>query len=170
MFTLTDTILEEAFASFTDGERKVCDEETLTKTAYHEAGHALVALLLGIKPLYATIAGRANYGGYVCYSEEDKRLFTREECRNRMCIALAGRAADVLSYGDGGISTGASSDRAPQPRWLWIWSAATEWTARLSIWRRRKGGSRRRSKSAPPRSSTNNMHEQSAFLQRTERS
>ena len=110
MFTLTDTILEEAFASFTDGERKVCDEETLTKTAYHEAGHALVALLLGIKPLYATIAGRANYGGYVCYSEEDKRLFTREECRNRMCIALAGRAADVLSYGDGGISTGASSD------------------------------------------------------------
>ena len=110
MFTLTDTILEEAFASFTDGERKACDEETLAKTAYHEAGHALVALLLGIKPLYATIAGRANYGGYVCYSEEDKRLFTREECRNRMCIALAGRAADVLSYGDGGISTGASSD------------------------------------------------------------
>ena len=109
-FSLTDPVLEEAFASFNAGGRKMYDEETVRKTAYHEAGHIVAAELLGLKPAYATIVARSGYGGYIQYSEEDKFDLTREECLNRICVSLAGRAGEVCFYGSGGITTGAGGD------------------------------------------------------------
>ena len=109
-FSLTDQILEEAFASFAGGGRKIYDEQVIRKTAYHEAGHAVVAALLGLKPAYVTIAARNGYGGYVQYGEEDKFDLSREECLNRICAAMAGRAGEVCFYGDGGVTTGAGGD------------------------------------------------------------
>ena len=109
-FSLTDEVLEEAFSSFNAGIRKDYDEQDAIKTAYHEAGHAVVAELLGFKPLYTTIVSRGNYGGYTQYSDEDKFDFTCDECLNRICIAMAGRAAEVCFYGKDGINTGAGGD------------------------------------------------------------
>ncbi len=109
-FMLTDCVLEEAFASFNAGDRKVYDEQTVRKTAYHEAGHAVAAMLFGLKPAYTTIVSRGDYGGYMQYGEEDKPDLSREECLSRICVAMAGRAAEVCFYGDGGVTSGAGGD------------------------------------------------------------
>lgn len=109
-FLLTDGVLEEAFASFNEGERKFYDDAALRKTARHEAGHAVVAVLLGLKPAYTTIAARGGYGGYMLYSDEDKADFTRGEYLDLICVAMAGRAGEVCFYNEDGITTGAGGD------------------------------------------------------------
>lgn len=109
-FSLTDQIFEEAFASFNGGERKAWDRQTRQKTACHEAGHAVAAALMGLKPGYVTIVSRREFGGFVQYSDEDKFALSRGECLDRICVSVAGRAAEVCFYGDGGISTDASED------------------------------------------------------------
>lgn len=109
-FLLTDCVLEEAFESFNAGERKIYDEQTVRKTAYHEAGHAVTAMLFGLKPAYTTIVFRGNYGGYMQYAEEDRLDFSREECLDRICVSMAGRAAEVCFYGNDGVTSGAGGD------------------------------------------------------------
>lgn len=109
-FSLTDEVLNEAFASFNAGGKRAYDEDAVRKTAYHEAGHAVIAMRLGLNLAYTTIAARGGYGGYMQYTEEDKFDLTREECLNRICVALAGRAAEVCFYERDGITTGASGD------------------------------------------------------------
>ena len=109
-FSLTDGVLEEAFSSFNAGDKKVYDESTVRKTAYHEAGHAVAAVLLGMQPSFTTIAARGNYGGYMQYSDEDKFDLSRRECLNRICVAMAGRASEVCFYGEDGVTTGAGGD------------------------------------------------------------
>ena len=109
-FLLTDAVLEEAFASFNAGGRKTYDEQTVRKIAYHEAGHAVVARVLGFRLAYTTIVARGNCGGYMQYAEEDKLDLSRDECLNRICVAMAGRAAEVCFYKGSGITTGAGED------------------------------------------------------------
>lgn len=109
-FALTDGVLREAFERFSDGNKKSYSAAVIKKTACHEAGHAVVATLLSIELTHVTIAARSNYGGYVSFSDEDKAELTKSECLNRICMAMAGRAAEVIFYGEDGISTGASSD------------------------------------------------------------
>lgn len=109
-FSLTDEVLEEAFASFNAGGRKTYDEQTVRKTACHEAGHAVVARALGLRPAYTTIVARGNYGGYMQYAEEDKLDLSLDECLNRICVAMAGRAAEVCFYKESGVTTGAGGD------------------------------------------------------------
>lgn len=109
-FLLTDQVLEEAFASFSYGDKEACDEETVRKTAYHEAGHAVVAKALGLDPSYITIAPRGSFFGVLQYSDEGKDSLSREDCLNRICIAMAGRAGEVCFYGKDGITTSASGD------------------------------------------------------------
>lgn len=109
-FLLTDKIFEEAFGGFNDGERKPWDSQMKQKTAYHEAGHAVSAALMGLKLAYVTIVSRSGYGGYIQYSDENKFDFSRKECLDRICTDMAGRAAEVCFYGDDGITTGASED------------------------------------------------------------
>ena len=53
---------------------------------------------------------RGGYGGDVQLSWEDKFDMSREECLSRVCVAMAGRAAEVCFYDNGGITTGASGD------------------------------------------------------------
>ena len=103
-------MLEEAFASFNAGGRKTYDEQTVRKIAYHEAGHAVVARVLGFRLAYTTIVARGNCGGYMQYAEEDKLDLSRDECLNRICVAMAGRAAEVCFYKGSGITTGAGED------------------------------------------------------------
>ena len=87
----------------TDHEKEV--------TAYHESGHALVAHVLPDADPVAkvTIIARGQTGGYTkTVPEEDRHLVTRRELEARLAMAMGGRAAEELVFGD--ITTGASND------------------------------------------------------------
>ncbi|MEE8414349.1 MAG: ATP-dependent zinc metalloprotease FtsH [Dehalococcoidales bacterium] len=79
-------------------------------TAYHEAGHALVAHILpGIEPVRKiTIIPRGVAGGYTKTLSEDKDYFMRSYIEERLTMALGGRAAEELIFNE--ITTGAQSD------------------------------------------------------------
>ena len=105
----SDHLIEE-LESFSDGEKRTRNEQEIRKTAVHEAGHALVGAYLGIPPVHTTIVSRGSFGGYVYTADEEKTCYTKKELLNKICMALAGRAAECLEYGEDGINTGAASD------------------------------------------------------------
>jgi cell division protease FtsH len=80
--------------------------------AYHELGHALIALTLpGVDPVHKVSIIPRGVGalGYTMQRPtEDRFLMTVEELENKMCVLLGGRAAEQLIFGE--ISTGASDD------------------------------------------------------------
>ncbi len=82
-------------------------------TAMHEAGHALVALLIGgeqVDPLHkVTIIPRGRALGLTQQlPSEDRLSMTREYTLNRICIAMGGRCAEELIFGQ--RTTGAGND------------------------------------------------------------
>jgi len=80
-------------------------------TAYHEAGHAIVARSLpGTDPVHkVTIVPRGLALGMTQQlPEEDRYTLTREYLMNRLAIALGGRAAELLVFGQ--ETTGAGQD------------------------------------------------------------
>jgi len=80
--------------------------------AYHELGHALVALSLpGVDPVHKVSIIPRGIGalGYTLQRPiEDRFLMTIQELENKMAVLLGGRAAEELVFGE--ISTGASDD------------------------------------------------------------
>ena len=85
----------------------------LEKTAYHEAGHALVGSLLPkCQPVYkATIIARGAAGGMVMSLPEMDRLnFYRDECHDEIAMTMAGKAAEIFKYGEDQVSNGPSGD------------------------------------------------------------
>jgi cell division protease FtsH len=94
-------------------ERKthLLSDKEKEKTAYHEAGHALVASLLpNADPVHKiSIISRGNAGGYTLKLPlDDKRLLTRKNFIDDIAMAYGGYAAEVEVYGD--VSTGPSGD------------------------------------------------------------
>jgi cell division protease FtsH len=91
-------------------------EETITEkekriTAYHEAGHALVARELpGTDPIYkVSIIPRGMAMGVTQQlPEEDRHYYPRTYLMNRLAVALGGRCAEMLMFND--VSSGAQSD------------------------------------------------------------
>ena len=107
---VTNTVLEEAFESFRNGEKRLLDEDVLLRVARHEAGHAMMCLATGEVPSHITVVSRGDYGGYVQRNEGNGR-YTRRDLFNSIAISLAGRAAELVYYGDeDGVSTSASAD------------------------------------------------------------
>ncbi len=80
--------------------------------AYHEMGHALVALSLpGTDPVHKVSIiprGIGALGYTIQRPTEDRFLMTREELENKMAVLLGGRAAEFLVFGH--LSTGAADD------------------------------------------------------------
>ena len=79
--------------------------------AYHEAGHAVVAYYLpNCDPIHkVTIIPRGMAGGYtMALPQEDRTLWTRSKFLDDMAMALGGRAAEEIVFGD--ITTGAAED------------------------------------------------------------
>ena len=108
-----DSAFEEAFETFTNGEaRKKHDPDALLATARHEAGHALLCWLYSECPSYLTIVSRGDHGGYMQHADtEEKGSYKKTELLARIRTALAGRAAEMVYYGDDlGLTTGASGD------------------------------------------------------------
>ena len=80
--------------------------------AHHEIGHALVAMSLPGSDVVHKVSiiprGIGSLGYTIQRPLEDRYLMTREEMLNRICVLLAGRAAEQLMLGT--VSTGASDD------------------------------------------------------------
>uniref|UniRef100_A0A914YZT0 AAA+ ATPase domain-containing protein n=1 Tax=Panagrolaimus superbus TaxID=310955 RepID=A0A914YZT0_9BILA len=79
--------------------------------AYHESGHALVGWLLEHTDalLKVTIIPRTSAAlGFAQYNPKDRKLFSKEELFDRMCMTLGGRAAENVYFNR--ITTGAQND------------------------------------------------------------
>ncbi|MGK0255937.1 MAG: cell division protease FtsH [Arcobacteraceae bacterium] len=88
-------------------------EVSMSKTAYHEAGHAVLSYILlpNIKIEQVTVAPRSESLGFVSYHSDDYIDATsKEELFNDICVLLAGRIAKMEKYGKEGMETGAISD------------------------------------------------------------
>ncbi len=81
--------------------------------AVHEAGHAIAAATLdGAKrPEKATIVPRGRALGVVLSPpKDDQKLVNRQQLMSDIVVCLAGRAAELVAFGEQGISTGAEDD------------------------------------------------------------
>ncbi|NLF02833.1 MAG: ATP-dependent metallopeptidase FtsH/Yme1/Tma family protein [Anaerolineales bacterium] len=80
-------------------------------TAFHEAGHAIVAHLLPrCDPVHkVSIVTRGMAAGYtIALPEEDRRIVSKAKFTDDLAFALGGRAAEELIFGD--VTTGAAND------------------------------------------------------------
>ena len=83
-------------------------------TAYHEGGHALVALFTkGANPVYkATIMPRGQSLGMTSFLPEmDQVSMSKLECLAQIDISLGGKIAEEIIYGNDNVTTGAASVR-----------------------------------------------------------
>lgn len=110
---LDDELLEETFETVSHGEKKDIEYKYVERVAWHEAGHAYMCYQTGNTPSYITIVSRGNHSGYTEeYTDKHKpAIYTKEELLKRVRTSLAGRAAEMIRYGDNeGLSTGCSDD------------------------------------------------------------
>jgi cell division protease FtsH len=90
---------------------KVISEEEREITAFHEAGHAVVAHNIpAADPVHkVSIISRGQMGGYTRYlPEKDRYLQTKSQFKAYIAAAMGGRVAEKLKFGE--ITTGASND------------------------------------------------------------
>lgn len=89
-------------------ESEDLDDISMEKVAYHEAGHAIMAMYNKRKVSLVTIRKHGSVGGICkCYSDE-KSMPTYETLKGNIMEKLAGKAAVELRFG--GIDMGAESD------------------------------------------------------------
>ncbi len=89
------------------------NEEEKKLTAYHEAGHALLAIKMkGSDPIHkATIIPRGRALGMVMrLPEKDQVSLTRQKCFADLAVAMGGRVAEEEIFGYEKVTSGASAD------------------------------------------------------------
>lgn len=95
---------------------RVMSEKRKTLVAYHEAGHALVgALMPDYDPVQKiSIIPRGRAGGLTWFTPSEDRmdtgLYSRAYLENQMAVALGGRIAEEIIFGEEEVTTGASND------------------------------------------------------------
>ena len=112
---ITNSDIENANLKVMMGSEKrsrVLSDEEKKLTAYHEAGHAVVARLVDKTQSVTTVSiiPRGSAGGFTMYQpESDNRMYSsRNEMLNKIIVMLGGRVAEAVALDD--ISTGASND------------------------------------------------------------
>lgn len=113
--TLSDfTVALERIVAGLEKKNRVLNQRERTTVAYHEMGHALVALALpGTDPVHKISIIPRGVGalGYTMQRPtEDRYLMTRDELEHRIAVLLGGRAAETLVFDM--LSTGAADDLA----------------------------------------------------------
>jgi len=113
--TMTD--FDYAYDKLTIGvdlKSRVRGKEDLTITAYHEAGHTLVAYFTpDASPLHkVTIVAKGGSGGHTAFIPKESAEWhqTKAQLKARMDTGMGGRAAEELIFGKEKITGGASSD------------------------------------------------------------
>ena len=97
-------------------KNRVMSEKRKTLVAYHEAGHALVgALMPDYDPVQKiSIIPRGRAGGLTWFTPSEDRmesgLYSRAYLQNQMAVALGGRLAEEIIFGEEEVTTGASND------------------------------------------------------------
>ncbi len=96
-------------------EKKMVEtlEKELKMTAYHEAAHAVLSVLLlpHIKIEQVTISPRSKMLGFVSYNEEDPLSnISKIDLFHDICVLLSGRVAKVKKMGDDQMDSGAQND------------------------------------------------------------
>ena len=97
----------------TERKSMIMKEEEKKLTAYHEAGHAIVAInLKDSDPVHkATIIPRGMALGMVMRLPESDRIsMPKTKLKADLAVAMGGRISEQLIFGDANITTGASSD------------------------------------------------------------
>ncbi|MBT9498537.1 MAG: ATP-dependent zinc metalloprotease FtsH [Zoogloea sp.] len=106
------TVAVERIIAGLEKKNRVLNEHERTVVAYHEMGHALVAMgLPGTDPVHKISIiprGVGALGYTIQRPTEDRFLMTRAELENKMAVLLGGRAAELLIFGE--VSTGAADD------------------------------------------------------------
>ena len=95
-------------------KNRLINEKEREFVAYHEVGHALVALSLPgtdpVRKISIVPRGVAALGYTLQVPTEDRFLMAKSELLNKIAVALGGRAAEEIKFKD--ISTGAHNDLA----------------------------------------------------------
>ncbi|TCS70534.1 membrane protease FtsH catalytic subunit [Sulfuritortus calidifontis] len=108
------TAAVERIVAGLEKKSQVLNERERRTVAYHEMGHALVALSLpGTDPVHKVSIiprGIGALGYTIQRPTEDRYLMTRQELENKIAVLLGGRAAEKLVFGE--LSTGAADDLA----------------------------------------------------------
>lgn len=96
-------------------EKKMVEnlEKELEMTAYHEAAHAVLSVLLlpHIKIEQVTIAPRSKMLGFVSYNDEDQLSnITKKDLFHDICVLLSGRIAQIKKMGSEEMDSGAQND------------------------------------------------------------
>ncbi|KNF09497.1 ATP-dependent zinc metalloprotease FtsH 1 [Gottschalkia purinilytica] len=114
---ITMNHIDKAFYTVVVGEEKKdrssISLEEKSITAYHEAGHALVAKLTCPKnrvTKVSIIPSTKGAGGFSMNIPPDKMYQTKDDIKNHIMISLGGRAAEEIVFGKDNITTGASND------------------------------------------------------------
>jgi cell division protease FtsH len=113
--TITQEILIEQINTVKYGSRITHKsiEKLMKSTAIHEAGHAVISRILmpEVKIEQITVAPRNDALGFVSYDQDaDLSNLTRQDIKRKLCVAFAGREAQLKEYGEDGFDSGASSD------------------------------------------------------------
>jgi len=88
-------------------------EDELEEIAYHEAGHAVISLVLfpNVKIEQVTIIPRENATGFVALDGEyTNDILSKKELEAQVCIFLAGRVSQIYKFGEDAQDIGALSD------------------------------------------------------------
>ncbi|MCD7462917.1 ATP-dependent zinc metalloprotease FTSH 1, chloroplastic [Datura stramonium] len=105
----------------------VVSDEKKKLVAYHEAGHALVGALM---PEYDPVAKisiipRGQAGGLTFFAPSEERLeselYSRSYLENQMAVALGGRVAEEVIFGQDNVTTGASRFLCKFHEWQGRW-------------------------------------------------
>jgi cell division protease FtsH len=95
---------------------RMMSERRKTLVAYHEAGHALVgALMPDYDPVQKiSIIPRGRAGGLTWFTPNEDRmdsgLYSRSYLQSQMAVALGGRVAEEIVFGEEEVTTGAAND------------------------------------------------------------
>ena len=113
---ITPDIVEDVYQRIVVGAKgnRTVSEARKARVAYHEAGHAIVGVLMQEydEVRKVSILPRGDAGGVTYFqpSTDDIGMYTKDYLLSQIKVALGGHAAEEIVYGREHVTTGASSD------------------------------------------------------------
>jgi len=113
--TITNQIIENVYQRLIYGLKgSQFSESKKTRIAYHEAGHAIIGVLMKDYDTLrkVSILPRGQTAGVTYFQPlpEDIGVYTKEYLLSRIKVALGGHAAEEIVYGREHVTTGSSND------------------------------------------------------------